>query len=175
MRKSILAVVAAWVLLACTSWAQTPTNTFTMHLAGPQAQLVSDKLAAIGSGGIASGTDPCTSQGCPTTGTWMFSWKVSGNVTALGIQVKNNPGAGDICARSGFKHPVTTTAGFNPQVPPSATNVCGTRWLDTNGPGLTVFANIQGGSNAVVDVTVTYPCKPDAAAPGGYRCTEPAL
>ena len=96
-------------------------------------------------------------------GYWNFEYTVVGNVSFLGIQIKNNPGAGDICfvysdRLSKTKH---TNVAFstNPIViEAAATSACGTQYTDTNGPPLTLFAYIQTGDpNASVTLDVHYP------------------
>jgi hypothetical protein len=89
-------------------------------------------------------------------GTWVFTYTVSGKVTSFGRHIKNNPGAGDICWQSSIRKP-KSGADTAPGIPAASLGVCGDDFTDTNGDPLTVFAFIQGGTDAKVDITVDYP------------------
>jgi hypothetical protein len=91
-----------------------------------------------------------------SAGTWVFTYTVSGKVTSFGRHIKNNPGAGDICWQSSNKKP-KSGGDTAPGMPQATSGVCGEDFIDTNGDPLTVFAFIQGGSDARVDLTVDYP------------------
>lgn len=89
-------------------------------------------------------------------GIWKFTYTVTGKVTSFGRHIKNNPGAGDICWHSEIRKPKT---GWDesPSIEAATAALCGEDFFDTNGDPLTVFAFIQGGPNAKVDLTVDYP------------------
>jgi len=89
-------------------------------------------------------------------GTWVFTYTVSGKVTSFGRHIKNNPGAGDICWQSSVKKP-KSGGDTAPGIPSASTGVCGEDFTDTNGDPLTVFAFMQGGNDARVDLTVDFP------------------
>ena len=93
-------------------------------------------------------------------GAWEITITVTGRVSSFGFNIKNNPGAGDICFHWGQRNPATgtSTISTSPYVVPAATTgACGNQFKDTNGDPLTLFVNIQtGDSKAAVDVKVTY-------------------
>jgi hypothetical protein len=91
-------------------------------------------------------------------GTWSFSAVVTGKVSFLGLQIKNNPGPGDICDVYGKHQPKGNIMVTFSGVPAAAMNVCGNRFTDTNGEPLALFAYIQTADpSASVTITVTYP------------------
>ena len=89
-------------------------------------------------------------------GTWVFTYTVSGKVTSFGRHIKNNPGAGDICWQSSIRKP-KSGGDMVPGIPDARQGACGDDFIDTNGDPLTVFAFIQGGADAKVNLTVDYP------------------
>lgn len=117
------------------SLAQTPANPFTLQLVGPQAAVTQDVLSGAGN--------------------WTFVITVKGNVSTLGIKIKNNPSAGDVCWSYYQKSPKSgSTIAY--AVPAASVGICGDQFADINGDPLTVYAYTQGGK-ADVKISVTYP------------------
>jgi hypothetical protein len=117
-------------------------------------------------------------------GDWSFSVMVKGKVSFLGLQIKNNPGAGDICWVYGKRHPSGNFVVTASAIPTAATNVCGNKFIDSNGEPLALFAYIQtGDASAKVTITVTYPAETAAlngsafrlAVLGAFRSHQPAV
>ena len=118
--------------------AQTPPNPFMLQLTGPQAAVTQD---------VPSGA-----------GNWTFVITVKGNVSALGIKIKNNPSAGDVCWSYYQKSPKSgSTLLISPPIDAASVGICGDQFPDINGDPLTVYAFTQGGKNADVKISVTYP------------------
>jgi hypothetical protein len=94
-------------------------------------------------------------------GFWTFTYTVSGNVNSLGLQIKNNPGAGSICWVGGSPRkprtgdPLISTDPY--LVPAAETGVCGFDFEDSNGDPLAVAAFIQTAPGGTLALTVTYP------------------
>lgn len=134
----------------------------------------------------ACGSTGDTSPACnvdSAAGGWSFSISVRGKVSFLGLQIKNNPGAGDICWHQSFRQPSGTFSVSASNIPAAATNACGDQYRDTNGEPLTVFAYIQtGDANASVSIIVTYPAETALKGPAlrplilaGLRSHQPAI
>ena len=92
-------------------------------------------------------------------GDWVFTYYVTGKVSFLSFNIKDNPGAGDICSHTEIRQPKRGPGSRTADNVPVATlNACGGQFEDTNGPPLNLQAFIQtGDDNASVVVTVTYP------------------
>lgn len=115
-----------------------PSNPFELKLMGPQAAVTQDVLSGPGD--------------------WTFVITVKGKVSALGIKIKNNPSAGDVCWSYYQKSPTSnTTMAFS--IPAAIVGVCvdPPQFPDINGDPLTVYAFTQGGKSADVTISVTYP------------------
>ena len=172
MRRTLLTGVLSLVaaILVCLEFAAPveavtySTFTCTLTRANPQSTNTSPNPCTADARNILSGE-----------GYWNFEYTVVGNVSFLGLQIKNNPGAGDICFVIGFRQPRGTNVPFstNPKVVEEAyTSACGTQFTDTNGPPLTLFAYIQTGDanpDAGVTLTVHYPTC--SSTDGSGNCT----
>lgn len=146
------------------------TFTCTLTRANPQSTNTSPNPCTKPDGTPADARNILSGEGY-----WNFEYTVVGNVSFLGLQIKNNPGAGDICFVVGFRQPRGTNVPFstNPKVVEEAyTSACGTQFMDTNGPPLTLFAYIQTGDanpDAGVTLTVHYPTC--SSTDGSGNCT----
>lgn len=136
MKRHYLLAIAILVLLG-TGTAQAPT-VLHLSLVGSQAAIQDDVLSAAGD--------------------WTFSVKVTGHVSALGLKIKNNPGAAGVCWSYYKKFPQSGTV-VAVDIPKASLGACGStnRWPDTNGDPLTVYAYTQGSSDADVEIDVIYP------------------
>ena len=165
-------VVVVAAILVCLGFSapakaiQYSTFTCTLTRANPQSTDTSPNPCTADAGNILSGEGP-----------WTFEYTVVGEVSFLGLQIKNNPGAGDICFVIGFRQPTGTNIAFStsPKVIEEATtNACGPQFTDTNGPPLTLFAYIQTGvPGSSLTLDVHYPtCLATATdASGKPYCT----
>jgi hypothetical protein len=75
---------------------------------------------------------------------------------SLGLKIKNNPGAADVCYMNFQKHPVSGSQTAS-NIPAASTGVCGTRFPDTNLDPLDVMAFTQGGRSTDVEIDVFWP------------------
>ena len=149
-------VVMVAAILICLGYAapaeaiQYSTFTCTLTEANPQSTDTDPNPCTADARNIVSGEGP-----------WMIGYTVIGKVSFLGLQIKNNPGAGDICFVSSDRLSKTKrTSGtfFAPVIEEAATSVCGTQFTDSNGPPLTLFAYIQTvDPGASVTLDVQYP------------------
>jgi hypothetical protein len=94
---------------------------------------------------------------------------VKGKVSFLGLNIKNNAGAGDICWHSGTRQPKGTFTILSAPIPAADFNACGDEFTDPD-VGLNLHSYIQtGDSKASVTIDVTYPDPPEPEAFGGDR------
>ena len=92
-------------------------------------------------------------------GDWVFTYVVTGKVSFLSLNIKNNPGAGDVCAHTDVRQPKKGLGSRTAEnLPAAELNACGDQFQDTNGIPLNLQAFIQtADANARVDITVVYP------------------
>ncbi|MGH9863271.1 MAG: hypothetical protein ACRD35_07585 [Candidatus Acidiferrales bacterium] len=90
-------------------------------------------------------------------GQWIFTVAVTGKVSYLVLNIKNNAGAGDVCWHSSTRQPKGTFTVVSSPVPAADFQTCGNRFADPD-LGLNLQSYIQTGDrNAVVTIDVTYP------------------
>jgi hypothetical protein len=123
-----------------------PTNTACQHL-----QVTLNKAVQSLNVDVTSGA-----------GDWFFVVTVAGKVSQLGRQIKNNPGAGDICWHSSILKLPSTFSDTAPSIPTAAPYACSPvgapNYTDTNGAPLNLYTYIQtGDSKASVVIDVYYP------------------
>jgi hypothetical protein len=103
-------------------------------------------------------------------GVWTFEITVRGKVSALGIKIKNNPGAGDVCWSYYQKSPISgftaVETEFDKPIAAASEGICGSQFEDINGDPLTVYAYTQGGKSANVTIDVFPPLQDEAVGVG---------
>src|ERR1051325_2421526 len=76
-------------------------------------------------------------------GDWFFVMNVAGKVSQLGRQIKNNPGAGDICWHSSILKLPATFSDTAPSMPAAVAYACSPvgapNYTDTNGAPLNLY------------------------------------